>query len=1035
MANPLAAFLCILLGIAAVASAQPATTLPTRQPKYPPKTARTLFSDQQIARARENIKKYPAAKKVADGITNAADEWVSWNDDDLTFLLTTPDVPRAFAVSATGCPVCGGKIRQKGNGDYAWLIDPKIPFKVKCPVDGTVFPDNDYATYYRSGFKEKKGWDNKYVDDGWGWADPKTGEKFWFVAYYNHWMWHKHLVPAMNTLARAYLLTGDLRYAHKAAVMLYRVAQVYPGMDHAKQSRYGTMMAARGINYPGKVVNAIWETNTAIDLADAYDGVFDAIDRDETLQKQTGKTGPQIRSFIEANVLEDAVDAVFQSKIRGNFGMHQASLVHLARVRQTGDSEKWFDWLMSNSSPDYPTLGLNYALYDLIYRDGVPSEQAPGYNIIWIKKISEYGDLLQQAGRDVFGISKTKRLYDGVLDQMLLGGQFTSCVGDSGSVWGQVVGKDIDLWQTACRRFPNDQRYLRFLDSLGGSGEQSFRTFESLFEEPIPSPQGTAPPPPASWRLLDGYGMAILGNRVNTTAAAIYYGQRHGHGHFDRLNLDLFAHGTVISPDLGYPDAMNDFVPGIYTWSKNTISHNAVTVDAHRQLGEGPGEVQLFADSPFARVVDIEAKETYPQCSSYRRAVIMVDVGEGQSYFVDIFTVAGGKQHDYSLHGPPGKFEMIGGQWSDPAKGTLAGENVAVGEIYDDANLAKAGPAAGGYSAYTGSGFQHLYNVRTLQKNDPWVAQFAHEKNPKSMLRIRILDQPGQQLFLCDARVSPVNYPQVLKYLIARRSGEKLASRFVSIIEPYKDGKPIIDAVTPVKLPYDDGCGLEIRYANGEVDEIVYDPVVRNTVVPSFVDLHPQVAVMHYQARKSGHYRGEVQRSFFASTKSNSMALRGKVSDILPLRCAVSIALENPPQPLDLQALVGRVVHFRNDRHRTTHTISAAERDGTNLLLSVGDDLRVGLAKVDALEPQAIITSTALPLAPTYRGATVCDELFRNFTPVASVGGGKINLAKPWASAHGNPPFKPGDNVWLLDVAPGDTIEVPWISYSSEGQP
>jgi len=139
-------------------------------------------------------------------------------------------------------------------GDYNWIIDPKLPFKIKCPVDGTVFPTNDYAAYDKSGFKDKKGWDTQYVDDGWGWADPKTGEKYWFVAYYNHWMWHKHVVPAIEDLSQAYLLTGDEKYAHKAAVMLYRVAQVYPGMDHAKQSRYGTMMAARGIVYPGKII-------------------------------------------------------------------------------------------------------------------------------------------------------------------------------------------------------------------------------------------------------------------------------------------------------------------------------------------------------------------------------------------------------------------------------------------------------------------------------------------------------------------------------------------------------------------------------------------------------------------------------------------------------------------------------------------------------------------------------------------------------------------------------------------------------------
>src|SRR5438094_2668538 len=198
-------FLAILC-LAASAFASP-STLPVRQIKYPLKTARTLHTDAQIKLARENIAKYPAAKAIADGIIKAADEWVNWKDEDLAFLLTPPDVPRAFAVSASGCPVCGNKIKEKG-GDYAWIIDPRQPFKIKCPVDGTVFPSNDYESYYRSGFKEKKEWDGKYVDDGWGWTDPKSGEKFWFVAYYNHWMWHNHLVPGLANLGNAYLLTG-----------------------------------------------------------------------------------------------------------------------------------------------------------------------------------------------------------------------------------------------------------------------------------------------------------------------------------------------------------------------------------------------------------------------------------------------------------------------------------------------------------------------------------------------------------------------------------------------------------------------------------------------------------------------------------------------------------------------------------------------------------------------------------------------------------------------------------------------------------
>ena len=63
---------------------------------------------------------------------------------------------------------------------------------------------------------------------------------------------------------------------------------------------------------------------------------------------------------------------------------------------------------------------------------------------------------------------------------------------------------------------------------------------------------------------------------------------------------------------------MNAYVSGIFTWSKNTIAHNTVTVDAGRQMGNQAGTVQLFADSPFARVLDVDAPETYEPCAQYR---------------------------------------------------------------------------------------------------------------------------------------------------------------------------------------------------------------------------------------------------------------------------------------------------------------------------------------------------------------------------------------------------------------------------------
>jgi len=464
-----------------------------RQPQYPLKTERTLHTDAAIAQARENIKKYPRAKALLEEIQKAADYWVGWKDEDLVALITDSRVPRAFDVTSGGCPVCGNKAHEK-FGTYPWIVDPKAPFKIKCPVDGTVFPTNDYEAYYRSGFKAKVGWDTKYVDDGWGWVSP-SGEKFWFVAFYNHWLWHGKLVPGLHALSQAYVLTGDKRYAHKAAVILHRIAEVYPGMDHAKQSRYGQMMAARGIDYPGKVVNAIWETQLAKNVADSYDNVWETIDGDTELQKLVGKSGEQIRAFFEANFLEDAIDAYFQGKIRGNFGMHQSCLVDLGIVRQFGPKEKWFDEVLNRPTySDSAPLGINYALYNFVYRDGFPDETSPGYNSLWVDKLMDIGEELSRAGSgwDLFANWRLKRMCDGMLDQHVID-RFTPCIGDAGSYLGDYVGKNSKAYQIAYRHY-HDERYARWLAKMGAGGEKGFTSFETLFHPVIESSGTDAAP-------------------------------------------------------------------------------------------------------------------------------------------------------------------------------------------------------------------------------------------------------------------------------------------------------------------------------------------------------------------------------------------------------------------------------------------------------------------------------------------------------------------------------------------------------------
>ena len=991
-----------------------AKIVPPRTPQYPLKNARSLYTDKQIAQARANIARYPVAREFQDKIVKGATPWLSWSDADLRTLLTPASVPRAFDVgSSIGCPKCGLTIHEK-FGTYSWLVDLRKPFKLTCPVDGSVYPDNDYVVDGdRKAPTASTG--GTVIDNGYGWLNPANSERYWFVAHWNHRMWHRHVGPGAHALAQAYQLTGDKRFAHKAAVMLVRMAEVYPAMDHERQSRFGLMMAQKGSRYPGKVLNAIWETNFASDFAEAYDGVWETIDGDTALQTQYSKSGAELRAFVEANLLEDAVDAYFNEQIRGNFGMHQSALAHIALTRQFGDQKKWLDGLLTRTGYSTPYTGLNYALYNLVYRDGTPGESSPGYNYLWVANLTELAELLAKGNRNLFVLPRMRSLFDAPLD-IINARRFMPDWGDSGSVGGEVAHMSPGVYQAAYRAYSED-RYARYLASQNAAGEKGFTTYESLFAAPI---MASSIPAPQKARVLAGVGLAILSNPEDTVSAMLTYGMKAGHGHYDRLNFELFAHNQPLLPDLGYPDAMNDFVPGIFTWSKNTIAHNTVVVDAGRQTGNIPGTLKLFADGGFARVMDVDAHGTYPQATTYRRALVMVDAGARGSYYVDFFDVEGGKQHDYVFHGPPGAFQMQGGAWSTPEKGTLAGENVPVGVIYDDPKLGKPG-YKDGFSAYTGSGFQHVYAVQRQTDDSPWVAEWHHGKDSSARVRIRTLSQPGQQMLTGKAHISPVKFPEEIQLLIARLqasigSDKPLKSRFVSVIEPYNDDAFVASSVA-LPLTAGSGTAVEVTRTGGEIDLILHDPAQSKKMLGAIVtDAHS--AVITRSASK-------ILRIFFAGgsfltieTQTwRAAALTGTVTDVDPQKRTVTVRLEGDGK--ESADLGGRIAHFSSDLRQTAHPILSSKRDGNILTLTTKDDLFVGRIPIKSVSGNTITSAVNLPLAPTYIGAGICGENFADWQTVQAADGTTVTLR----AAPKNAP--PGKDLWVVNIAPGDRFEIP----------
>ena len=162
-----------------------------------------------------------------------------------------------------------------------------------------LFPTNDFGAYYKSGLDEHGVFGPQLadrallfneahpdpddpehlfgVDDGEGYVE---GDKRWrFIGYYlTAGEWRQKIVRGCNYLSEAYLVTGEPAYAHKAGILLDRVADLYPSFDYSTQ---GLVYETGG--HRGYV--SVWHDacKEVTDLAQVYDRIFDAIAKDEAL--------------------------------------------------------------------------------------------------------------------------------------------------------------------------------------------------------------------------------------------------------------------------------------------------------------------------------------------------------------------------------------------------------------------------------------------------------------------------------------------------------------------------------------------------------------------------------------------------------------------------------------------------------------------------------------------------------------------------------------------------------------------------------
>lgn len=1006
------------------------------------KGGRVLHTEAEMAQFRENLAQQGWVQGQVQSAVQAAAPWVKLTDQELWDFFPAGTVPRSVLLNRDqGCPVHGLRIFE-GRGFYPWRWSPDKPYKVQCPVGDEWYPSNDFAAQLAAagdqGVKGQVDTHQKYNDDGWGYVDEQ-GHRYWFVAFYNQWYWHtRRNVPGL--LSRAYLLTGEAKYAHKAAVALARLATIYPGMHYAEQSD--------GLTGAGRILYGQWETPTVNALAEPYDDIYPYLAAGGDPELTAFLAAKQIsdpRTHIEQGLLQEFAKAL-QTNTEMTPGVQGSNDWAMALLAAVWDDNDPAHGMTTNQMLDWAWRGVGWNAESLIhndtYRDGFECEEGLGYNFEMRHQLMEMARLFQRAGRDIWGEPKLRKLLDAPLDVTILN-RFTPAMGDSGGLpFAGKMGWDPALYALAFRIY-HDPRYAKVAAPSPGGGNAMFEKDPGAEARRVIQEQGTDLS--LQTRNLAGFGLGILerGRGDSGRALSLWYGSSGGgHSHRDRLNLELWAHGASLAPDFGYPEHWTQ--PRNVEWISNTTSHNTVLVNAEGQPeagwnGPGSGYLTLFKRSPALDVIEAEGGAAYKGIvSKYRRLTALIDCSAGGGYALDIFRVQGGKQHDYLFHGNHADFTFAGGELSAPdTKGTVAGPDVPPETEYEGKL----------------SGFQFLYNPQRATPPGVWSGTWRL-RNQDIGLRLTMLPGCAQEAIVADGD-PPWHSGGPVKFIVARNRGDNLSSTYAAVLEPFR-GQPGLDVTR-----------LQPREAD-----------------PDFVAVRVQgMGVTHTllcsPAETAGKLR-QVEGGFSFAGQVGFVAARDGITERMLLTNGTELScgkmqlrgagpLRGRVKGMDYQgnavivdqdlsagaALVGETVVFGNEKRHSNYEIKGVEKRAAGWAILLGDTITdVCQCEVKEIDPAKRTLKTDTPILLYTNGLEFPGMTFVNEARTAScrveafdaIGHTGVNTP-PFggvATLAGTPDLRGtftdanGDGrteFYVYEFGPGDSFEIANSAYAERLNP
>jgi hypothetical protein len=651
-------------------------------------------------------------------------------DEFLQYILSLSEaemiaiIPEQSGIFYTRCPNC--RAGTQDRGDWEWT--PRSPRSIRCKQCGEVYPNN--TRYPDSNHITTVSLHKRH---SYPYYEMPDGYRI-FLAAHADYLARQFMEKTCRNLASLYRETGNDMYARRAALVLLKFAEVFPGYAYKfdypfKQKQFFSYRQSMMAGFePFRVSKWTWwgymdvsrELLLAYNDTKSWTGLKEMSNGDAVRLIETDLFGQMVRGVLE------------KPETYGNMSPGMWFDFVLA-----GHSLNRFDWVREVTDRLKKFYETNF-LYD-----GYWMETSPSYCSQVTGNLTRLHSAIQHCMQSSEKQDTTK---NEVVERM----QELSVVFDN----VRSVQKAVKL--------PNG-RDLPINDTWADTGSNGTSDSKSL--------------------LMPGLGLAVLngGKSDNQLTAWLNFTSGRLHKHKDALSIGLFAHGKELLSDIGYTHTK------WRCWSQSTLSHNTVVVnglDSALDSKHVNNRLRFFVtDGRGFRFVESENDSAYPGVTTtYRRACALIGSDGSDAYLLDIFHVTGGKQHDYLLHGSPAENSRatVRGTELKPFEGTLMNANAEFRE-----------PKGEHDTVPDGAGYGFVRDISQSKIAGDIIVDFRFESAPQVGMTTHLLVPDETHLFVGNApRLRDAkNQDNLLDkfwapFICARVKGNALSSRFIAVHEP-----------------------------------------------------------------------------------------------------------------------------------------------------------------------------------------------------------------------------------------------------------